>query len=344
MSLWLRHLIPTCLKSPVFESGPAISCFLMLLKWLRARGGPASSFATSVIEFESKSFSLVQFASSKTCVWSSFHLSNKWCWTGHVPCYPCLVPNANCKFVQGSMPEIPKHCSLACHRQVKRISLESNACSVVHVSSVVPLLFCLCHAKRDRKWMKLPERMASPHQIAAFGVFLGREVSESFKLMKFSRISVCDTSSSKPPSKWRMLRTRCLQLWRFPVYIRNLHTPWPVRFVGFISCASSCGVFRGGQWKWPTKMPTKRMACSHHQSGAGADILSAKKCSHRIWKGHVKGFPKPRFSWNWVRRPRCLPEIYRCFEITFLSLISTLYSQGSKNSKASFAWLMLSRH
>ena len=33
-------------------------------------------------------------------------------------------------------------------------------------------------------------------------------------------------------------------------------------------------------------------------------------CTHRIWKGHVKGFPKPRFSWNWVRRPRCLPPKY----------------------------------
>ena len=48
---------------------------------------------------------------------------------------------------------------------------------------------------------------------------------------------------------WRMLRTRCLQLWRFPVYIRNPHTPWPARFVGFISCDCSCVVFKGSQWK-----------------------------------------------------------------------------------------------
>ena len=86
----------------------------------------------------------------------------------------------------------PKHCSIACQGQVKQISLESNACSAVHVSWIVTLTLLCAYAKSDRKWMKLTERKAFPHQVAAFGVFLGREVSESIKLMKFSRISVCD--------------------------------------------------------------------------------------------------------------------------------------------------------
>ena len=96
--------------------------------WLRAHGGPASSFSRSVIECDSKLFSLVQFAREKRVFDVPFIFPTTG--TGHVPCYCCLVPNG--KFVQCFMQ--PKRCRLACQGQVKQISLESNACGAVHVS------------------------------------------------------------------------------------------------------------------------------------------------------------------------------------------------------------------
>ena len=117
---------------------------------------------------------------------------------GHVPCYPCcLVPNS--KFVQGFMPEIRKRCHLECQGRVKQISLESNACSAVHVSSVVPLLFAYATQNAIASGWSCQKEWLSPSGsrfwcLSWSGILVFLK-AESIKLMN------CDTSNSKPPSK-----------------------------------------------------------------------------------------------------------------------------------------------
>ena len=140
----------------------------MLLKWLRAHGGPASSFARSVIEFESRLFSLVQFASSKACVWSSVHLPDNWYWTCS------FLPGAKWQVCALLHAWIPKRYHLACHGQVSRFHWKVMPAALCMCLWVVTLL--CAYAKSDRKWGSLVSLKA-----------------ESIKLTKFSRISVCDT-------------------------------------------------------------------------------------------------------------------------------------------------------
>ena len=60
--------------------------------------------ARSVIEFESRLFSLVQLQAARRAFEVPFIFPTTG--TGHVLCYPCcLVPNS--RFVQGFMPEYP---------------------------------------------------------------------------------------------------------------------------------------------------------------------------------------------------------------------------------------------
>ena len=92
-------------------------------------------------------------------------------------------------------------------------------------------------------------------------------------------------------------------------------------FYGFLSMMSasqnrsSCFRFAlPATWKINDKSGALRHSqCENAQLICSSLYLPAGQfkhhlCNEGIWKGQVRGLPKPLFSPNWARRPTCLPE------------------------------------
>ena len=110
------------------------------------------------------------------------------------------------------------------------------------------------------------------------------------EMARFDRVPPCiSQSSNEQPSQTACIilkgswfaKMQVTEWWPAPcsgVHQQFLADQWSVQTIWIAKGMDNLNHFATFETRlWPTKMPTKRMAYSHHQTGAGADISQCEK-------------------------------------------------------------------